>query len=136
MKKLILIMLVFVSYAGYAQTVAFGPTDLPDDSRNAIEWVNLSMDLGEIPQGIPVDVDFEFRNASEIPLLISNVQATCGCTTTYFPKSAINPGESAKISAQYNAKTPGAFVKTIKVMTNHETEPRVLTIRGVVVSPQ
>lgn len=46
----------------------------------SIKWKAEEMDLGEIQQNKPVSVDFEFKNTGNAPVLITNVQASCGCT--------------------------------------------------------
>ena len=37
--------------------------------------------FGKIPQGRPVIHIFEIENTGKDPLLLENVQASCGCTT-------------------------------------------------------
>lgn len=60
---------------------------------------------------------FEFTNTGDKPLIIENVQSTCGCTVPSFPKEPILPGKSSKIQVKYNMK-PGPIRKTITVESN------------------
>lgn len=99
----------------------------------SIKWKAEEMDLGEIQQNKPVSVDFEFKNTGNAPVLITNVQASCGCTTANYSKTPILPGESTKITATYNAAAKGNFKKTVTVTTNAEETPRVLVIKGIVI---
>ncbi|PTS93212.1 DUF1573 domain-containing protein, partial [Pedobacter sp. HMWF019] len=39
-----------------------------------------SYDFGKIPLGKPVSVEFKFTNVGETPLILTDVQTTCGCT--------------------------------------------------------
>lgn len=99
----------------------------------SIKWTNEELDLGEIPQGKPASIDFEFKNTGSTPVIIESVQAGCGCTTTNYTKTPILPGETTKISATYNAAAKGSFRKTVTVKTNAEEAPKVLVIKGVVI---
>lgn len=99
----------------------------------SIKWASEELDLGEIPQGKPASIDFEFKNTGNTPVIIESVQAGCGCTTTNYAKTPILPGETTKISATYNAAAKGSFRKTVTVKTNAEELPKVLTIKGVVI---
>lgn len=60
---------------------------------------------------------FEFTNTGNSPLIISNVQSTCGCTVPTKPTEPILPGKSGKIDVKYNMNT-GPIRKTITVETN------------------
>jgi hypothetical protein len=46
-----------------------------------LSFVEKSHDFGDISQGDIVDYVFEFENSGDTPLVLSNVQTTCGCTT-------------------------------------------------------
>ncbi|HMN33103.1 MAG TPA: DUF1573 domain-containing protein [Chitinophagaceae bacterium] len=84
-----------------------------------------------IPEGAPVSFDFEFKNIGKEPIVLSTVQASCGCTTPNWSKEPILPGKSSKITATYNTQgRPGAFTKTITVNSNVGT--KVLKISGTV----
>lgn len=75
---------------------------------------------------------FVFKNYSDTPLIIQNVQTSCGCTTAEKPTEPVQPGEMGKIAVHYDTKRVGDFHKTITVTTNVQTEPIVLTIKGKV----
>jgi hypothetical protein len=99
----------------------------------SIKWIKEEISMGEIPQGQPKTVEFEFKNTGELPVLISTVQASCGCTTPEYSKTPILPGETGKIKATYNAAAKGVFKKTVTVTTSAEEAPRVLSISGTVI---
>jgi hypothetical protein len=66
-------------------------------------------------------------------LVITSVQASCGCTVTKYTKEAITPGSSGFVTATYNAAHVGVFTKTVTVNANTEGGPVLLTIKGEVV---
>jgi hypothetical protein len=108
------------------------PFVLLKTSSTKISWKKDVHDFGEIPQGNPVTTDFVFTNNGDLPILISDVVTSCGCTARDFPKEPIAAGKSSRIKVTYNAANKGTFSKTITVKSNDETETKVLTIKGAV----
>ncbi len=102
-------------------------------SNSVIAWKSETIDLGEIPQGTPKAMDFEFKNTGKKSVLITNVQGSCGCTATDYTKTEIATGKSGKVTATFNAANKGAFTKTVTVTTNAEAAPKVLTFKGTVI---
>jgi Protein of unknown function (DUF1573) len=98
-----------------------------------ITWKSDTIDVGEIPQGTPKVINYEFTNTSEKSILITNVQGSCGCTTTNYTKEPIAPGKTANINTTYNAANKGAFAKTVTVTTSAEATPKVLSFKGLVI---
>ena len=89
-------------------------------------------DFGKIPQGKPVTHVFEVANNSKVPLNITNVNASCGCTTPEWEKDkTVAPGEKTKITVGYNAAAEGPFTKFITV-TYNEAQSKQITIKGEV----
>jgi hypothetical protein len=78
--------------------------------------------------------DFIVTNAGTEPLIIQNVQASCGCTTPEWTKQPIPAGAKGKVTAIYDPKDrPGQFNKTLSVYTNTKPEVTVLVIKGEVI---
>jgi hypothetical protein len=98
-----------------------------------VAWKSDNIDIGEIPQGKPKTILFEFVNKGKSDIVITNVKPTCGCTTSDYTKTPVKPGETAKVNAIYNAANKGAFTKTIMVTTNAEEAPKGLTFKGTVI---
>ena len=88
--------------------------------------------FGDIEKGKPVTHEFTFKNTSKQTILLTNVKASCGCTTPTWTKTPIKPGESGNVTATYNAANEGAFTKTITVTANDTEQNKVLTIKGKV----
>ena len=74
---------------------------------------------------------FTVLNNGELPLVITRVVASCGCTTPDWSKEPIAPGKTGDIKVTYDTVgRPGPFVKTISVYSNGKTGNYVLTIKG------
>lgn len=122
-----------MSFAPASFKVPVTDTEIPATVKASIKWKSTEIQLGEIPQNKPVTIDFEFTNDGESPVLIINVQASCGCTSTNFVKTPVLPGESTKITAVFNAAAKGAFHKQVTVTTNAEETPKGLVFTGTVI---
>ena len=108
----------------------FTPSVTTDESLLTLK--ETEFDFGKIPQGKPVTHVFEVTNKSNVPLKISNINASCGCTTPEWEKDkVVAPGEQTKITVGYNAAAEGPFTKFITVSYN-DTQSKQITIKGEV----
>ena len=56
-------------------------------------------DFGKINEGDGrVSTIFEFKNEGMEPLVLSNVKASCGCTTPTWTRTPLEPGETGTIT--------------------------------------
>ena len=108
-------------------------TKVEAEAASTIVWKAETIDVGQIPQGTPKAIVYEFKNTGKTAVVITNVQGSCGCTATDYTKEPILPGKSAKVTAKYNAANKGGFTKTVTVTTSAETTPKVLTLKGTVI---
>lgn len=77
---------------------------------------------------------FEFKNEGMVPLVLSNVRASCGCTTPKWTHEPIEPGQTGTITVTYNPNgRPGRFQKTVTVTSNTEEATTRLYIKGEVI---
>ncbi|GAA4355304.1 hypothetical protein GCM10023185_18010 [Hymenobacter saemangeumensis] len=92
-------------------------------------------DFGNVPEGTMATHEFKFKNTGNQPIVIANVQASCGCTTPDWTKTPVAPGKTGIIKAMYSsAGRPGVFNKTVTVTSNAATPSSVLTIKGTVLT--
>lgn len=76
---------------------------------------------------------FNFTNTGSEPLIIQNVQPSCGCTTPEWSREPVAPGGKGFIKATFNpAGRPGPFNKSISVVSNGLRNSVVLKITGEV----
>jgi len=81
-----------------------------------IAWEKLTHDFGDIVQGEKVEYTFRFTNSGNQPLVITNVEVTCGCTTPKgWPRDPIQPGGKGDLSVAFNSA--GKIGKQNKVIT-------------------
>lgn len=99
----------------------------------AFAWTETVYDFGKIQKDAPVTHEFTFTNSGEEALIISSVQASCGCTVTEYTKDPIPAGKEGFIKATYNAAKAGVFTKTVTIKANTGDETVLLTIKGEVI---
>ncbi len=99
--------------------------------KGPITFKTLTIERTNIPFGADETFSFPFKNTGKEPIIISNVQTSCGCTTAKKPEAPVAPKKSSEIAVKYDTKRVGPFTKTITVTTN-VSEPIVLTIKGTV----
>jgi len=102
-------------------------------AQGTLQFEKQTHEFGEVPQGTPVTYEFKFKNTGNAPIVISNVQASCGCTTPAWTNTPVAPGKTGSIKAQYNAAAMGAFNKSITVTSNATNNSEVVFIKGTVV---
>lgn len=115
-----------------ALTFAVATLTFAQEATGEFKFKEETWDFGTIPQGIPVKHQFTFTNTGKAPIVIQNVQASCGCTTPTWPKEPILPGKSETIEVQYNAASIGGFNKSITITSNASTPTKMLYIKGTV----
>lgn len=113
-----------------AQTTS-GKVALTNDAAPKFTIEKTTHDFGNIEEGVQATVTFTFKNTGNSPLVLSNVAASCGCTTPKWTNEPVAPGKEGTVTAIYNSKgRPGNFTKTITVTHNGEGGTDYLTIRG------
>ncbi len=91
-------------------------------------------DFGDINEGDDASVDFVFKNTGTEKLILTDVKASCGCTTPFWSKEPVMPGETGKITAKYNTQgRPGNFNKAITVTSNAGADGKRIFIKGNVI---
>ena len=72
-------------------------------------------------------------NSGKTDLVITNAQASCGCTVPVWPKNPIKPGATGEVKVKFNTSgKPNRQQKTITLTTNTESGREVLTLKGSV----
>lgn len=113
-----------------------GSVSAQEKSASITVTDSATFDFGDIKEAAGlVAHDFVVMNNGELPLVISRVVASCGCTTPEWTKEPIAPGKTGVVKVTYNPSgRPGKFVKTISVYSNGKANGNyILTIRGNVI---
>jgi len=125
MKKLLIIIVAI------AATLHLKAQD-SGQSSSEISFEKLVHDFGKVMQGDKAEYDFVFTNTGKVPLIVSDVKSSCGCTVPEWPRNPIMPGASATIKVKYNSNIIGVINKQVTIISNAANSPTVLRIAGSV----
>lgn len=131
--SMLALALGLMSFSAIATVKTLVSTVKTETTATTIVWKAETIDVGQIPQGTPKAIVYEFKNTGKTAVVITSVQGSCGCTATDYTKEPILPGKTAKVTATYNAANKGGFTKTVTVTTSAETTPKILTLKGTVI---
>ena len=102
--------------------------EFSSDKKPVITFYKNEFDFGKILQGEVVSYTFHFKNTGNAPLLITNVDKSCGCTASDYPREPIQPGESGEIKITYDSKGHHGFQSKVLIV-NSNTMPSQTAIR-------
>ena len=92
------------------------------------EFPEMEYDFGNINEGQVVEHLFKFTNNGQAPLVISNITASCGCTSPDWSKAPVKPGEEGFVKVVFNSSSKsGAQAPTVSIQAN--TNPTVTRLR-------
>ncbi len=75
--------------------------------------------FGRITEGESLTYSFHFTNTGKSDLVISNCNATCGCTVADFPHKRIAPGEDGYVEVTFDSRGKvGQQYQEVTVSTN------------------
>ena len=104
------------------------------NAQGVIKFTKETHEFGKVEEGVQASHTFEFTNTGTAPVVISNAQASCGCTTPDWTHEPVMPGKTGFVKASFNSSgRPGNFNKNITVISNSETPQIALTIKGEVI---
>lgn len=104
-----------------------------DGSAAAIVFEVKEKNFGTINEGEQVEVTYKFKNIGGSDLVISHVQAGCGCTVPEWPKDPIKPGGSGIVKAKFDSNgRSGHNEKHVTVMSNATENSIDLSFSGEV----
>ena len=104
----------------------------------SIEMDHLEFNFGTIVAGKRITHSFSFMNNGDAPLILSDINATCGCTVAKnWPKTPINPGEGGEILIEFDSSDrTGNQRKTVYVVSNSRPSTLELKLIGDVIGPR
>lgn len=116
-KYILSLAVLFLGVGGYAQKISFENTTV---TTNSTLWRK------------PVAAVFKFTNKERVPLVVTDVDAGCGCLQPTWTKGEIGKGGEGQISVTYDAMLLGRFDRIIEVYTNASEKPVRLRMKGLV----
>ena len=130
MKKYsILGILLLVTTLGFSQQAPTAKVDGP-----ILTLEKSTHDFGDIFQGDVVEQVFKFTNTGNQPLIITNIQTSCGCTTPEWPRNPIMPGGKGEIKVGFNsAGKLNKQSKSLPIISNASNDISIVFTTNVLV---
>jgi Protein of unknown function (DUF1573) len=139
MKKLVILVFAFSVFIA-CENKQRTDNQTIEDNRKALEPTankfpvmkidSAQVDLGTITQGDTIMHVYNFKNTGNMPLVLSNVSASCGCTTPSYSKDPVAPGERGFITVKFNSKgKEGKLNKTVTAYANTKPTDNTVSFR-------
>ncbi len=105
-----------------------------DTSKVAkITFSEPTYEFSRVDAGAVVTHEFSFINNGKVPLIISDVRSTCGCTVADWPKTPIAPGAGGVIPVRFDTKNKnGNQNKPITITANTVPAKTIVYLNGQV----
>ena len=99
----------------------------------AIKFAETVHQFGTIQSGEKVKHEFKFENVGDAPLVIKNVEVSCGCTFPSYPFLPIEPGDEGVIEVTFDSTHKvGRQKPVVTITTNTRPSTHKLYMEGVV----
>lgn len=122
MKRIALLLLLVIASSAFRKP-----------AQAKLSFDDLKYNFGFIHQGDIVTHDFTFTNTGDEPLVISDAEVACKCTTVDFPKTPVPKGAKGSIKVTFDSKSAmDRQERTVIVKSNASNDPVTLTFKCVV----
>lgn len=119
------ILLLFIVSISVAQEAKIQQPVIKTDGP-VLTLEKTSHDFGDIFQGDVVEHTFKFTNTGNQPLLITNIQTSCGCTTPQWPRDPIMPGGKGELKVGFNsAGKSNKQTKVLPIISNASNDASI-----------
>ncbi len=123
LKKIIPAIIVFFAVAcgGPQATKTAGGTNAVFDISPEVllARADTTVDIGKLHAGEIVQYDAWLRNTGTNPLVIIEVETSCGCTSAEYERKPIQPGEKGHFSFRFDSRGMwGMQMKSIEIRTS------------------
>lgn len=101
-------------------------------TQTSLKFDKEEHDFGTVADGSDNKCVFTVTNTGNHPLIISEVSASCGCTTPKKPEKPIMPGKSDVIEVGFKPSGKGPIKKTVTVQANTDPKVSTLTVKATI----
>jgi hypothetical protein len=97
-----------------------------------IEAEQTEIELKDLNIGKTSEAVFRLKNTGTNPLVIRQVESSCGCTVAEWDKQPITAGKNTEIKVKITPEKSEYFNKTVTIHCNTETGQILFKIKGIV----
>lgn len=107
-----------------------------EEKYTELKFERDTLGLGQVRLGESIEVSFKYTNIGDLPLIIKNVQTSCGCTEAKWSREPLASLDSGEVKVTFKAENEGHFMKSIFVVCNIWKKVYQLHINGEVFNNQ
>lgn len=98
-----------------------------------MEIKDAKKNFGIVKRGEVVKLEYDILNAGNEPLIITDAEVSCSCTTVDYPKQPINPQQSVKVIVSFDTKTVyDRQDRVVLLKSNDPKSPLKVRYKGIV----
>lgn len=121
---------------GNAENAAEQTTDTTTNEASQggkIEFEESVYDFGEVKEGEVVERVYTYTNTGTAPVILSQVSASCGCTTPSYTQTPVLPGKTGEIKVSFDSNGQvGKQQKIVTIASNAENGVTTVQLKGEV----
>lgn len=106
-----------------------------DDPTALLTVQPASIRVGPLPVGAVVPIHFTVHNASDRDLVLSQIEASCGCLDLRYGSPMLPAGGGCAVTGAVQVQEAGTRLATVRVGSNEEDDPGTLVRIEVLGSP-
>ena len=127
----LLLMGIFALNAFHNEVFAEEPQEEGPKFEFIAEGNRLVLDTMYIDKVKPVNLEIEFENKGNEPLILSKVSGCCGTRIENYPKKPVKPGEKGIIEISFRlSPRPQNISRVLTVLSNDPDGRDILRIKG------
>ncbi|HOJ38109.1 MAG TPA: DUF1573 domain-containing protein [Ignavibacteriales bacterium] len=95
--------------------------EIEKESFPRLELSDMQIDFGNVKEGEIINYPLKLKNTGKKPLIISNINPSCGCTVVNFSKKELLPGEETTVDIKLDTKGfSGRIKKSVHIFSNNK----------------
>jgi hypothetical protein len=110
------------------------PEAKPDGPLPEFQFETIKHDFGTLKEGDPAEYTYSFKNSGAVPLVISAVRPSCGCTVPEHSKEPIPVGGTGFVKVKFDTNGKSNVQnKTVTVIANTFPKETILSFTALIV---
>lgn len=102
--------------------IFFTILSFPVFSQPKLEVAEAKKNFGSVKKGELIKMEYDISNTGNAPLIITDAEVACSCTSVDFPKQPVLPGQSAKVIVSFDTKT--VYERQDRLVYLHSNDPK------------
>lgn len=109
-------------------------TAVAEEEKAVITFEQNTIKLGDVYPGERYERVFKFTNTGNSPLIVKEVEKSCGCTVVKYESAPVMPGQSGEIKVDFIPKEDYGFAsKSFVVTSNAKNNPEYIYLHANIV---